>query len=134
MKVCVIQPHYSFDERDVDSCFADLLGLLDQCDESMDLIVLPEYSDAPADVQGKRGFYDAVERYNATLLQRARETARRCNALVFVNAGYATENGIRNTTHAIDREGNVVGRYFKTHPAPSEVKTDAEGGHELDVA
>lgn len=25
----------------------------------MDLIVLPEYSDAPADVQGKAGFYGA---------------------------------------------------------------------------
>ena len=134
MKICVIQPHYSFDEKDVDACFEGLLALLEQCDESMDLIVLPEYSDAPADVQGKDGFYGAVAKYNALLMEKARETARRCGALVFVNAGYETENGVRNTTHAIDREGNVVGRYFKAHPAPSEVKTDAEGGHELDVA
>ena len=134
MKVCVIQPHYSFDERDVDSCFAELIGLMDKCDESMDLIVLPEYSDAPADVQGKDGFYSAVEKYNGILMKKACETAKRCHALVFVNAGFETEGGVRNTTHAIDREGNVVGRYFKAHPAPSEVKTDAEGGHELDVA
>jgi len=134
MKICVIQPHYSFDEKDVESCFDGLLALLEQCDESMDLIVLPEYSDAPADVQGKDGFYGAVAKYNALLMEKARETARRCGALVFVNAGYETEKGVRNTTHAIDREGNVVGRYFKAHPAPSEVKTDAEGGHELDVA
>lgn len=53
---------------------------------------------------------------------------------MFVNAGYKTENGIRNTTHAIDRNGNIVGGHFKAHPVPSEVKTDAEGGHELDVA
>ncbi len=134
MKVCVIQPHYSFDEKDVQSCFEDLLSLLEQCDESLDLIVLPEYSDAPADVQGKDGFYGAVAKYNKILLQKACETAKRCHSLVFVNAGFETENGVRNTTHAIDREGNVVGRYFKAHPAPSEVKTDAEGGHELDVA
>ena len=134
MKVCVIQPHYSFDERDVDVCCRELLDLLDQCDDSMDLIVLPEYSDALADVKGKDGFYSAAKEYGPSLLQKARETAKRCHALVFVNAGYETENGIRNTTHAIDREGNVVGRYFKAHPAPSEVKTDAEGGHELDVA
>lgn len=134
MKICVIQPHYSFDEQDVGACFEGLLALLEQCDESLDLIVLPEYSDAPADVQGKDGFYGAVAKYNALLMEKARETARRCGALVFVNAGYETENGVRNTTHAIDREGNVVGRYFKAHPAPSEVKTDAEGGHELDVA
>ena len=134
MKVCVLQPHYSFDEKDVASCFEELLSLLDRCDETMDLIVLPEYSDAPADVQGKAGFYGAVDAYNEILLQKARETARRCHALLFVNAGQKTPDGVRNTTHAIDREGNVIGRYFKAHPAPSEVKTDAQGGHELDVA
>ena len=134
MKICLIQPHYSFDERDVEACFRDLIAHLDRCDESMDLIVLPEYSDAPADVQGKKGFYDAVDTYGEILLSKARETAKRCHALVFVNAGYKTEGGVRNTTHAIDREGNIIGRYFKAHPAPSEVKTDAEGGHELDVA
>ena len=133
MKVCVIQPNYSFDEKDIDECFAGVLSLLAECDDSMDLILLPEYSDALADVKGKQGFYDAVEKYNSLLLQKAAETARRCHALVFVNAGYQTENGIRNTTHAFDRDGNIVGRYFKAHPAPSEVKTDDKGGHELDV-
>ena len=133
MKICVIQPHYSFDEKDLKRCFGDLLALLDQCDESMDLIVLPEYSDAPADVQGEKGFYDAVEANNAILLQKACETAKRCHALLFVNAGYRTEQGIRNTTHAIDREGHIVGRYFKAHPAPSEVKKAREGGNEFDV-
>ena len=134
MKVCVIQPPYSFDEKDAEQCFESLLSLLEQCDDSMDLILLPEYSDALADVKGKDGFYDAVRRYGPILLEKARETAKRCNSLVFVNAGYETDAGIRNTTHAIDRGGRVVGRYFKAHPAPSEVKTDAEGGHELDVA
>ncbi len=135
MKICVIQPHYSFDERDVAVCFADLMSLLDRCDESMDLIVLPECSDVLAGVKGKDGYYGAVAQYNAPLLEKARATAKRCHARVFVNAAYAaTERGLRNTTYAIDREGNVVGRYFKAHPAPSEVRTDAEGGCELDVA
>lgn len=133
MKICVIQPRYSFDEGDLEQCFDGLMDLLDRCDESLDLIVLPEYSDALADVKGKDGFYNAVDKYNVELLERARATAKRCNALLFVNCGYKTEDGIRNTTYAIDREGNIVGRYFKAHPAPSEVKTDAEGGHELDV-
>ncbi len=133
MKVCVIQPHYSFDPSEVDSCFNGLIELLDKCDDSLDLIVLPEYSDAPADVKGKKGFYDAVDTYGEILLKRARETAKRCSALVFVNCGHKTEKGVRNTTHAIDRRGNIVGRYFKVHPAPSEVKTDEQGGHELDV-
>lgn len=134
MKICVIQPRYSFDAREVDECFGEMLALLDGCDDSLDLIVLPEYSDALADVQGKKGFYDAVNKYSSLLLEKVQATAKRCNSLVFVNCAYMTENGARNTTHAIDREGNIVGRYFKAHPAPSEVKKDAEGGHELDVA
>ena len=133
MKVCVLQPSYSFDEKDIDRCFEGLLELLEQCDDSMDVIVLPEYSDALADVKGKEGYYGAVSKYNDLIMKKASDTARRCSALVFVNAGYFTEDGIRNTTHVIDKCGKVVGRYFKAHPAPSEVKTDREGGHELDV-
>ena len=134
MKINVIQPRYSFYENDLDGCFSSLCALLDECDESADIIVLPEYSDAPADVKGKAGFYESFEKYNARLLEKARDTAKRCSSLLFVNAGYKTDDGVRNTTYAIDRSGQVVGKYFKAHPAPSEVKTDAEGGHELDVA
>ena len=134
MKVCVIQPHYSFDERELESCFNSLLAMLDECDDSMDLIVLPEYSDVLADVKGKDALYSAVERYGECLLEKAREVAKRCNAIIFVNAGCKTELGIRNTTYAINRSGEIVGKYFKAHPAPSEVRPDSEGGHELDVA
>ena len=134
MKVCIIQPAYSFNEKDLDERFNDLISLLEKCDTSMDIIVLPEYSDAPADVKGKDGFYSSVKKYGEVLLNKACETAKRCNALLFVNSGYETSEGIRNTTHAIDRNGNIIGRYFKAHPAPSEVKRDDEGGHELDVA
>ncbi len=133
MKVCVLQPKYSFNENDVGKCFEGLLALLEQCDESLDLIVLPEYSDALADVKGKSGYYDTVLKYSPILLEKAKNTAKRCDSFLFVNAGYQTEHGIRNTTYAINRSGEVVGHYFKAHPAPSEVKTDAEGGHELDV-
>lgn len=133
MKVCVIQPKYSFDEKENDLRCKDLLSLLDLCDESTDIIVLPEYSDALADVKGKQGFYEASARNKKALLNKAKQTAKRCGALVFVNCAFETEKGLRNTTYAIDRSGNIAGKYFKAHPAPSEVKTDSEGGHELDV-
>ena len=133
MKACVLQPEYSFCANDAKVCFEGLLALLEKCDDSLDLIVLPEYSDVLADVKGKAGYYDTVKAYNATLLEKAKYTAKRCSAILFVNAGYYTDDGIRNTTYAIDRNGNVVGHYFKAHPAPSEVKRDCEGGHELDV-
>ena len=134
MKICVIQPKYSFDEGELDKCQRELTALLDKCDDSMDIIVLPEYSDAMADVKGKGGFYSASQKYSDIILEKARRTAVRCGAMVFVNAGYKTADGIRNTTHAFGRDGELLGRYFKSHPAPSEVKTDSEGGHELDVA
>ena len=133
MKVCVIQPYYSFDYTENDRCYEEMVKLLDQCDESMDLIVLPEYSDVPADQPDKAHYDASIVKYNADILEKAKAAAVRCNAIVFVNAAYETKDGYRNTTYAIDRKGNVVGHYFKEHPAPSEVKTDAQGGNGLDV-
>lgn len=134
MKVCVLQPQYSFDGANVDSCFWELMSLLDGCDDSLDLIVLPEYSEQPADIKDRDGFLAAVDTYSDILLRKVADTARRCHAITFVNCGYKTESGVRNTTHAFDREGNLVGRYFKEHPAPSEVRIAKESGNKFDVA
>ncbi|MBE6583546.1 MAG: hypothetical protein E7649_01000 [Ruminococcaceae bacterium] len=133
MKACVIQPYYSFNKEDIESCFEGFLGLIDECDDSLDLIVLPEYSDVLAAVHGKKEFYGAVDKYNGVIMQKASELAVRCHAIVCVNASFYTELGVRNTTFVLDREGNIAGKYFKAHPAPSEVKTDSQGGNELDV-
>ena len=134
MKVCIIQPYYSFEEKDTAYCFDEMVKMIDACDDSLDLIVLPEYCDIPAAQNSKKSFHESMEKYNAVIMEKAAETAKRCGAIVFANAAYKTESGWRNTTHAFDRKGNVVGRYFKAHPAPSEVKTEAKGGNELDVA
>ncbi len=132
MKACVLQPAYSFDVKNADAYFQGYLELLDRCDPSMDLIVCPEYFDVPVAANTKAEYDDCVAKFNAIAIEKARETAIRCDAVVFVNAAYTTENGHRNTTHAINRKGEIVGRYFKAHPAPSEFKTDKQGGHELD--
>ena len=42
MKVCVIQPEYSTDFALSDEYFKKELALMDECDESADLIVMPE--------------------------------------------------------------------------------------------
>lgn len=133
MKVCVIQPYYSLNEADTETCFNKLLELMDQCDDSMDLIVLPEYSDIPAAQSCKKSFHKSIELRNSIILNKAKELAIRCNSMVFVNAADKCKNGYRNTTHAINRQGEVVGKYYKTHPAPSEVKTEEQGGNEMDV-
>lgn len=133
MKACVIQPWYSFDAKDTDICFSRMCELLDQCDESMDLIVLPEYTDVPAAQPDKEHFHASIRKYNEIILEKAKRAAIRCQAIVFANAACETATGYRNTTYAFNREGTIVGRYFKAHPAPSEVKTAAQGGNELDV-
>ena len=128
MKVCIIQPYYSFNAKDTQDCYDKMVKMLDECDESIDLIVLPEYSDVPSQQEnGPSGYYGAFMKYNADIKARAIAAAKRCNAIVFVNAAEQTENGWRNTTHAIDRQGNVVGKYFKAHPAPSEERASALG-------
>lgn len=120
MKVCVIQPYYSVDFADADQCFEDELALLEQCDESMDLIVLPEMSDMPSLAKTLEQRMICREKYTDRLLDKVKETAVRCNAMIFVNANYHNGVGYRNTTYAFDRQGNQVGHYFKEHLTPGE--------------
>ena len=132
MKVCVIQPRYSMNYADADACFNEMLALIDRCDDSLDLIVLPEYCDVPVSTPNGQAFHDCVEKYNAVIARKAAETAKRCHALLFANYAQKSEKGYRNATHAFDREGNEIGVYLKAHPAPAEVKTWDEGGNGLD--
>lgn len=133
MKVCVVQPYYSFEYKDTESCFERFLKLIDSCDESMDLIVLPEYSDVMAYAATKAEFDKSVQKYNSIILDKAAKTAVRCGALVFVNAALKTESGYRNTTYGIDSKGRIISKYFKAHPAPSEARPAAYGGRGMDV-
>lgn len=121
MKVCIIQPPYSADYSKSDECFAKELELLDKCDASMDLIVMPESCDIPCLANTLEERQNSVDKYNKVILEKCAETARRCNAIVFVNARYKAEKGYRNTTYAFDRNGEVVGLYHKEHPTPGEV-------------
>ena len=122
MKVCIIQPKYSVNYEESDRYFEEELALLAQCDPSMDLIVLPESADIPCLASGSERWLASMNRYNGRLLDAVRETAIRCNAMVFVNARYLTETGYRNTTYAFNRQGEVVGHYFKQHLTPGEVR------------
>ena len=123
MKVCVIQPAYSTDYSRSEEYFKNQINLIDKCDDSMDIIVLPESCDIPCLAATRGESLSAAKRFNEQILNKAKETAIRCNAIVFVNARSfdESERG-RNTTYAIDRNGNVVGKYFKQHLTPGEVE------------
>ena len=73
MKVCVIQPKYSFDYKDADEYFEGFLSHLDACDESMDVIVMPEYSDFPTVVKTNEQFIETIKKFNQRMLQKAKE-------------------------------------------------------------
>ena len=121
MKVCIIQPPYSTDYSRSDEHFKIELELLSRCDDSMDLIVLPESCDIPCLAHSEEERMASVARYNERFLSAVSDTARRCGAIVFANARYKTDRGYRNTTYAFDRKGEVVGHYFKEHTTPGEV-------------
>ncbi len=122
MKVCVIQPLYSVNYDSSEAFFEAQLELMDRCDESMDLIVMPESCDIPCLAKTAEEAKRSTERFRERILQKASETAVRCNAILFVNArSYEESESGRNTTYAIDRRGVVVGKYFKHHLTPGEV-------------
>ncbi len=126
MKAYIIQPRYSFDgEKDIEKCYLDQIALMDKCDESADIIVLPESCHCQACMPNNERSYQMKDKYNQSFDKKVRETAKRCKALVFANYGYKGEDGLyRNVTYGVDKNGNTVAEYFKAHPAPSEVRDE----------
>ena len=122
MKVCIIQPAYSTDYTQIDAYFEAQLKLLEQCDNSMDLIVLPEACDIPCLAHTKADADAAYNTYNKAMLEAAAKTAKHCHAMLFFNARSQTSTGLRNTTYALNREGKSVGTYDKQHLTPGEVE------------
>ena len=122
MKVCLIQPPYSVDYDKSDEYFELECALMDKCDPSMDMIVLPESTDMPCLCKTQEQRLLSIEKYNAAILKKASETAKRCSAMLFINARYKAEKGYRNTTYAFDRNGEIKGLYFKKQLTPGEMK------------
>ena len=116
MNFRVIQPPYGLDASKVDEDVKWEMDALARCDASLDVIVLPEASDRQARVGTKEEVIAAAKKHNAPLLALCAETAKRCGAIVFVNAlDFSHGAAPRNTTFAFDRTGALVGRYDKRH-------------------
>ena len=134
MKVCIIQPYYPTDYDRSNEMYQWELDIMDKCDESMDLIVLPESTDVPCFAKKREQAMASHDKYIDGLLKKASDTAKRCNAVLFINAYRQTETGLRNTTYAFDRAGNEVGYYYKQHLTPgetSERKLDSDYSFEF---
>lgn len=134
MKACIIQPLYSADWSDSEKLFAWEMEIMDKCDDSLDLIVFPEATDVPAYAKNREQFLESYNRYNQKVLDKASETAKRCNSVLFINALYDSGLGLINTTYAFNRNGEIVGRYYKQHPTNGEVfkrELDSEYSYEF---
>lgn len=122
MKACIIQPPYSRNAADSEDFFKYKMDCLDRCDDSLDIIVLPEYSDVPFATSTLEETLFYHKKYIDILLDKCAQTAKRCNSMLFVNALYKTETGYRNTTYCYNRQGEVVGHYYKKHLPPLELE------------
>ena len=123
MKACIIQPPYSRELNLSEEYFKYKINLLERCDDSLDLIVLPEYSYVPCATSTLEETLYYHDKYIDILLNTCKQTAVRCNALVFVNALSKEETGYRNTTFVFNQKGEIVGKYFKKHLPPLEIYT-----------
>lgn len=123
MRAFIIQPYYSLNgKEDIEKCFSDQLALMDKCDDSADIIVLPEACHCQSYMGSNELSWQTKEKYNDIFHKKVIETAKRCKALVFANYGYRYEDGkYANVTYGVDKNGKVVAKYFKAHPAPSEI-------------
>ena len=122
MKACIFQPPYSRDLSLSEEYFQYKMNLLDTCDESMDLIVLPEYSDVPCATSTLEETLFYHDKYIDVLLDKCIETAKRCNSILCVNALSKEAGGYRNTTYVYGRDGSLLGKYFKKHLPPLELE------------
>ncbi len=120
MKVCVIQPPYSHDLAQAQELFDYKTKALDALEKPMDIVVLPEYSDVPCVTATREDTLALHEKFIEPLLKKCEETAKRLGAILFVNALCLVDGEYRNTTYAYDREGKLVGQYFKRHIPPLE--------------
>ena len=115
MKLCAIQIPFVKRASEITAAVDMAVDFLDSCDDSCDMILTPEYTNAPAAFPVGECIPFAVSQ-TPKLLDAARRAAVRCNAIVAVNYVCEAEKGLfRNTTEVFDRQGKSAGRFYKQH-------------------
>ena len=119
MKARVIQPLFAMDEAGLDASYEWTLRELRGCDPSLDIVVLPEFSEVPGKTSNE-GFLETVHKYGPKLLETCKETARRCSTLVFCGAIDTSCEKPRNAVFVYGRDGSLLGKYYKEHLTAGE--------------
>lgn len=115
MKLCAIQIPFATNNTDAERAVNMAIDELNKCDSSCDIILTPEYTNAPASFPIGECIPFAQAHTDA-LISAAKNAAVRSNAIVAVNYVCEAEKGMfRNTTEIFDRQGNSAGRFYKQH-------------------
>ena len=120
MRVCAIQQPYPYTPEEAPAAVEWLIGELDSCDASLDLIVTPEYSNAPTAFPPGESRKFARAHFGK-LNDAAVAAAKRCHAIVAMGCCAELEGNIcRNTTRVFAPDGSVAGDYYKQQLVLSE--------------
>ena len=122
MKFCAIQPPYAHDPADAEASVEFIIRQLDGCDGSCDLILTPEYSNAPGGFARGEAKPFALA-HTDKLVDAALRAAKRCDAVVALSGLLADRNGrYCNLTRVYLPDGTIAGEYRKQHLTPTEPK------------
>jgi nitrilase len=101
----------------IDNCVA---AIAEAGERGADFLVMPEEPDVIAG--GTYGTY--AEDAHPAFLAFQKQAAASNIGVVFTLSVKAGADGHANTAFVLDRDGSVIGRYRKKHPAPSEESID----------
>ena len=103
-----------------------IIGELNSCDDSFDLILTPEYSNTPGTIPPEQTIAVA-DKWRKKLENAAIDAAVRCKAVVVLSYSARAENCERNTSRVFLPSGEVAGEYWKQQLVLSEPY-----GHKVD--
>ena len=132
MRIGVIQPPYPPADRSVGplEVMDDMLRRLEAVQDPHDLIVLPECANCPG-ITGKDALIPFVETHTQRFVGAVSRLAKAKGTAIAVNVLLCEGGRLQNVTLLMDRGGEPVFRYVKTHLSATEARDwqlDAGGG------
>ncbi|MBR4755828.1 MAG: hypothetical protein IK076_02700, partial [Bacteroidales bacterium] len=115
MKARVIQQYFAQDRKGLDKSFEWTVNELAKCDESLDIIVLPEFSEVPGKTASSEEFLTTARENGHVLQDLCARTAQRCSSLVFAGLVDTSLEVPRNAIFVYGRDGELLGKYYKEH-------------------
>ncbi|MFO7611171.1 MAG: nitrilase-related carbon-nitrogen hydrolase [Clostridia bacterium] len=120
MKICIYQPPYPKRYDETTAVMESMASALKKCNDDVDLLVLPEYSNCPgmSDIGEMK---EHCHRNNGPFLSSLCRLSAERRIAVAVNMLFEKNGSFYNTTFLIDKNGEIIAEYDKTHLAHAEI-------------